>query len=161
MPIDNLPHARFVDTPNRGEQADGAIQILRVFADDRDGEGVPVRDQHPVVAIEQNAARRTQRERALVVVLSHLLELRMLDDLDEPEAQRQHGKDDDGGQLHHRQPDADSSSIFWNSHLRPALHPASYPAPLGHSRKGLDDRECNHPGHGIQERLGQHRLVRR
>ena len=50
------------------------------------------------VAVEQDAARRAQRQRPLVVVLGHLFELRVLDDLEHPEARRpgpQNDRDDD------------------------------------------------------------------
>ena len=49
------------------------------------------------VAVEHDAARRAQRERPLMVVLRHLLELRVLHDLEHPEADRQHREhaDDD------------------------------------------------------------------
>ena len=54
--------------------------------DDRDVERGAVLDEHAAVAVEQHAARRPERQLALVVVLRHLLELRVLDDLEEPEA---------------------------------------------------------------------------
>ena len=73
----------------------GAIEILGVLADDRDVERVAVLDEDLAVAVEEDAARRAQRQRALVVVLRHLLELRVLDDLEEPEADRQHGEHHD------------------------------------------------------------------
>ena len=57
-----------------------------MLAQDGDVERVAVLDQHAAVAIEHDPARRTQRQRPLVVVLGHLLELRVLGDLEEPEA---------------------------------------------------------------------------
>ena len=41
------------------------------------------------VAIVDHAARRAQRDRALVIVLGELLEFFVLDDLEIPEAERQ------------------------------------------------------------------------
>ncbi len=51
------------------------------------------------VAIEHDPARRAQRERPLVVVLRHLLELRVLDDLQHPEADGERREDPDDGVL--------------------------------------------------------------
>jgi hypothetical protein len=73
----------------RGEQPHRAVQILGVLADDRDAVGAAVLDQHLAVAVEHDAARRPQRERPLMVVLRHLLELRVLHDLQHPEADRE------------------------------------------------------------------------
>src|SRR6185436_11880954 len=75
-----------------GQQRHRAIQILGVLADDRDRERVAVLDQHFAVAIEEHAARRPQRKRALVVVLGHLLVLRALNDLNHPETDAERGK---------------------------------------------------------------------
>ena len=54
------------------------FEILGVLADDGDAERVAVLDEHAAVPVEDDAARRAQGERPLVVVLGHLLELRVL-----------------------------------------------------------------------------------
>jgi hypothetical protein len=69
-----------------------------VLADDGDGERAAILDEYLAVAIEHDAARRAQRDGALVVVLCQLLELLVLNDLQVPEAEREnrehHGKAD-------------------------------------------------------------------
>ena len=52
---------------------------------------------HAAFAIEHEAARRPQRERALMVVLGHFVVLLVLHDLEDPEAdgeERKRGGDD-------------------------------------------------------------------
>ena len=67
-----------------GQQSNGALDVFGVLAHDRDAVGVPVLDQHAAVAVEHQAARRPQRQRPLVIVLRHLGEFRVLDDLEAP-----------------------------------------------------------------------------
>ncbi len=90
----------------------GLIEILGVLAKDGDGEGVTILDEDLAVAVEQDPTRRAQRERALMVVLRHLLVLGVLDDLQDPEADAERGKRQDDGDLEHDQPLTDSPAIF-------------------------------------------------
>src|SRR6266508_3212511 len=64
----------------------------------------------------QHAARRAQRERPLVIVQRHLLVLLLLNDLEEPEANRQRGKRHDDADLQRDEPDGDSPTIFCDGH---------------------------------------------
>ena len=115
--IDDVAHARFFDAQHGGEQADRPVQILRVLAHDRDAVGMAILDEHAAVAIEDEAARRTQRERALMVVLGHLLVLRVLDDLQHPEADRQHREHHHDDVLQHREANRQLPAIFNQSHF--------------------------------------------
>ena len=85
MAIDDFADDLLLDAGHRRQHADRAIEILGVFADDRDVEGVAVLDQQLAGAVVDDAARRAQRQRALVVVLRHFLELGVLHHLEEPE----------------------------------------------------------------------------
>jgi hypothetical protein len=96
MTVHQLLHPPLIGARDGGQQANRAIEVGSVQPHDRDIEGGAVLDEHAAVAIEQHAARRPQRQLALVVVLRHLLELRVLDDLEEPEARGEHGEQ------HHR-----------------------------------------------------------
>ena len=55
------------------------------------------------IAVEEHAARRRQRQAAPVVVVGHLGELLVLRDLEDPERDRQQGKQPPGDDLHDRQ----------------------------------------------------------
>jgi hypothetical protein len=76
-----------------------------------------VLDQDLPVAVVQDAARRAQRERPLVIVLRHLLEPGVLDDLQEPEADGQHGKHHHAAHLQDCHPDGDAAAIFGECHI--------------------------------------------
>ena len=102
--VDDGPHAGLVEADDRGERTDGAVQILGVLADDRDAVRMPVFDHYTAVAIEHEAARRAPRERALVVVLGQLLELRVLHHLQHPEAHGQQGEQGRDHELETAQP---------------------------------------------------------
>ena len=73
----------------------------RLQPDDRDVERRPVLDEHAAVAVEEHAARRAQRQLALMVVLGHLAELLVLDDLEEPERAGEEQEARDGGHVQH------------------------------------------------------------
>ena len=62
MPVDGLANARFFVSENRGQHPNRAIQILAVLAHDRDAEGGPVLDEDAAVAVQDDAARRAQRQ---------------------------------------------------------------------------------------------------
>src|SRR6187200_65954 len=66
--------------------------------------------------IEQDSARRPQRQLALVIVLRHLLELRMLNDLEEPEAHGEQRKQHDGHDLKDGDARRQRLALFWYSH---------------------------------------------
>jgi hypothetical protein len=83
-----------------------------VLADDRNVEGVAVLDEDPAIAIEQHTARRPQGERPLVIVLRHFLEAGVLDDLEEPEADRQRGERHDDAHLEDREANRNAAAIF-------------------------------------------------
>ncbi len=114
--IDDLADARFRHVQHQRQHADRVIQILRVLAHDRDAVRVAVHHQRLHVAIEHDAARRAQGERALMVVLGHFLELLVLHDLQDPEAHRQRGEEDDDGVLEDAQADADPPAILTRGH---------------------------------------------
>ena len=62
VPFDDLADRALFDAEHRGEHRDRAIHVLGVLADDRDAVRVAVLDQHAPVAVEEHAARRTQRQ---------------------------------------------------------------------------------------------------
>ena len=76
------------------KHANRVADVLGVLADDRDRKGAAVFDQRSPVAIEQHAARRAQRNGALMVVLGELLVFFVLDDLEIPEAEREEREHD-------------------------------------------------------------------
>ena len=121
MTLDGLQHLLQIEARDLREQARRAIEVLGVFAEDRNGERVPILDEDLPVAIEQHAARRAQSERPLVVVLRHLLVLVVLNDLEDPETDPERGEHHDHGELEHHQPLTDSPAIFTLRHLIPAL----------------------------------------
>jgi hypothetical protein len=69
------------------------------------------------VTIEQHPARRSQRERPLVIVLGHLAVVVVLNDLEKPEAHRERRKHDDRADLEDRKSDPDASTIFGDGHV--------------------------------------------
>src|SRR5262245_24614034 len=75
-------------------------------------------NQHRTAPIENDAARRTQRERPLMIVLGHLLELLVLHDLQHPEAHRENGEQPDHQVLEDGQPGADTAALFDNRGVR-------------------------------------------
>ena len=85
-----------------------------------------VLDEHLPVAVEEDAARRAQRERPLVVVLRHLLELGVLHDLQEPEADAERGEHHDAAHLQDGQPDGDAAAIFGECHICESAVPPAY-----------------------------------
>ena len=74
---------------DRGQPLDGAVQVAELVANDRDRERQPVLDEHLAVAVEHDAARGPQRNGAKVVVLGLVGVLVVLEDLNDPERDRQ------------------------------------------------------------------------
>jgi hypothetical protein len=70
-----------------------------------------VLDEDPAVAIEEDAARRPQRQYAPVIFLRHLPELLVLRDLEHPEPDRQRREGDGDGILHEGQPQRQAAAI--------------------------------------------------
>ena len=116
MPVDDFAHARFVEPERLRQHLDRPLEIGGVLSNDRNAEGVAILDQHAAIAIEHDTARRAQRQRPLNVVFGHLLELRVLHDLQHPEADRQRRKDDDEPVLEDAQADADPPPILMQRH---------------------------------------------
>ena len=116
MAIDGRLHVRRVEAGHGRQHADRAVHVFRALADDGDPVRVPVLDEHRAVAVEQHAARRPQGERPLVVVLRHLLELLVLDDLEEPERDRQRGKHDHRADLQGHETNRNATTILGYSH---------------------------------------------
>jgi hypothetical protein len=117
MTVHDLADTRLFDAQHCRQQAHRPVQILGVLAHDGDAIGVAILDEHDAVAIEHDAAWRAQRERALMVVLGHLLELRVLHDLEYPEAHRKEGKQRGDGVLSHTQPDPDAPPFLVEGHI--------------------------------------------
>ena len=114
--INHLANARFRYVQHQCEHADRVIQVLRMLAHDRDAVRVTVHHERLHVAIEHDAARRAQGERTLMVVLGHFLELLVMHDLQDPEAHRQRGEEDDDGVLEDAQSDGDPPAILTRRH---------------------------------------------
>jgi hypothetical protein len=112
VPVEDVPDPALVEAENGRQQPHGAIQILTVLTDDRDAVRMAVLDENMAGSIEDDPARRAKRQRALVVVLRHLLELRMLRDLQHPEADGKNREQRDDHELHDRQARGDSASVF-------------------------------------------------
>ena len=120
MASHRLAHPRDVDGQHPGEQVHGPVQVLRVLADDGDGEGFAILDKHPPVAVVQHAARRAQRQAALVIVLGEFLEAGVLHDLEVPETDGEASKDQGHGHLNGRQPGRDALlALSGNVHVLP------------------------------------------
>ena len=98
------------------QQLDRALEILAVLAEDRDVERAPVLDEHAAFAIEDHAARRTQRQRPLVVVLRHLLEPGVLRDLEEPEAAGKQQERDEDNTLNRADANGEAAFVFSDCH---------------------------------------------
>ena len=116
MTLDDLLNLFEIEPCNSCQEPSGLIEIFGVLAKNGDGEGVTVLDQHLAVAVEQDAAGRPQRERALMVVLGHLLVFRVLDDLQDLERNAECGKRHDHSDLEHHQSLANSPAIVTLRH---------------------------------------------
>ena len=112
MPVDDILHVLRIEARDLRQPANRAIEILGVLADDGDGERAAVLDEHRAVAIEHHAARRAQRNRALMIVLGELPELLVLDDLEVPEAEREDREHDGTAHLQHHETNRDAAPIF-------------------------------------------------
>ena len=104
VPLEVLAQFLLVAPHHLGQQVHRAVEVARVLAHDRDVERGPVLDQHLAVAVEDHPARRPQRQGALVVVLRHLAELGVLENLEVPEAAQQEGEQGDHGERAARRP---------------------------------------------------------
>ena len=91
---------------------------------------MPILDENMAVAVEDEAARRPQRERPLVVVLGHLLVLGVLHDLQHPKADREHRKSDHDHILQDGEPDRDLAPVFSERHDLSSQPRSCGPAPL-------------------------------
>ncbi len=142
-----------------------------MLADDRDGEGMPVLDEHGSGPVEQHAARRAQRQRALVVVLGQLLIPLVLDHLEEPEAHAQDHEHDNRRQLQRLQAEGDATAILGYRHAgrdefsqAHQLGPPRQTPALHRAGQALDHGERHHAHHGVAQRLpgdgGQRRRER-
>ena len=116
MAIDHFANDLLLDAGHRRQHANRAVEVLGVFADDRDVEGIAVLDQQAAGAVEDDAPRRAQGQRPLVVVLRHLLELGVLHHLVEPEAAGQQSEGDRHRYPQHVQPGGEAPLVFTDSH---------------------------------------------
>ena len=125
MPVHDFLHVLRIEARDFRQDANRAIEVFCVLADDGNGERAAVFDEHRAVAIEHHAARRAQRDRALMVVLGKLPELLVLDDLDVPEAEGKNREQDGTPHLKHDETNREAASIFnWrreSRHLLPLL----------------------------------------
>ena len=87
------------------------IQILRLFAEKRDVEAVLVLDQDLAVPIEEDTARCGKREAPEVILGRHFREPVVLRNLEDPEPDRQRGKQPRDDVLNHRQPRGETATI--------------------------------------------------
>ena len=130
---------------------------------DRDAEGGPVLDEDAAVAVEDDAARRAQGQRALMVVLGHLFELRVLRDLQHPETDREDREESRDDVLKDRQPGDDAAAIFYVTHaflLPPDTAPLRPPT-LHRARQELDQLKHHDADDRVADRLSGDRRVRR
>ncbi len=166
MTLDDVLNLLQVEPRHAREEPRGLIEILGVLAKDGDREGVTILDQDLAVAVEQDPTRRAQSERALMVVLRHLLVLLVLSDLQDPETHGECGKRHNHGDLEYDQSLADSPAIFTRRHVETAYRllpnvtprPSSCPPPFHHTRKRFHDRERNHADDGVAHCLACNRL---
>ena len=108
LPVPQLL-ARAVD---RRQQADRPVEVLAVFANNRNAVRIPVLHEHPAAAIEHEPARRAQRQRPLVVVLRQFVVLLVLHDLHHPEADGENRKTPGNEDLEAGQALAGFSAVF-------------------------------------------------
>jgi hypothetical protein len=116
MTLDDVLHLLQVEPRHACEEPGGLIEILGVLAKDGDREGVTILDQNFSVAVEQDPTRRAQGERALMVVLRHLLVFLVLSNLQDPETHGERSKRHNHGDLECDQSLADSPAIFTRGH---------------------------------------------
>jgi hypothetical protein len=117
VPIDDRANPRLVKPKRGGEQADGAIQILSVLANDGDTVRMTILYEDLTISVEDDAARRAKREGPLVIVLGEFLEFGVLNDLENPEADDQNGENGRDQRLEDRQPGAGASPFFVLRHF--------------------------------------------
>jgi hypothetical protein len=131
-----------------------------VLSDDGDAEGLPVLDQQLSVAVEDDPARRPQREQPLMVVFGKFLELRVPDDLQHPEAhgkRREHHRDE---VLQHGEANADAPPFFNECHSSlPAQAAAAHPPPFNRSRQKVSHLKRQDADYCVSEGLTRHRRV--
>ena len=92
MPLDDFANRLFVDAGGGGEHAGDRVQIGQPLTHDRDRVGIAILHEHAIVAVEQHATRRAQRNRPLVVVVRPLQVEAVLHDLQDPEPDREHAE---------------------------------------------------------------------
>src|SRR5262245_33731374 len=117
MPAHDGADARLVKPKRYRQQADGAIQVLGVLADDGDAVRMTILYEDLPVSVEDDPARRPEGERALVIVLGQFLEFGVLNDLEDPETHDENGENGGDQRLHDRQPGAGASPFFVLRHF--------------------------------------------
>jgi len=119
-----------------------------------------IRDPYKLV-LTLMEARGAEGERPLIVVLGQLRVLVVLDDLEHPEADCQHGEDARDDVLQQAQANRDSSRIFNQCHdSTPDPCPLRAP-PFHRSGQQLDELKCHDADRRIAHRLFSDRRVRR
>jgi hypothetical protein len=118
VPIDGLLDLLGIEPGHLRQQPHRAIDVLGVLADDGNREGVAILDENLAVTVEHHPPRRSQGERALVIVLGHLLVFGVLNDLQHPEADPERGEHEDAPHLQGDQPCAYATSIFCDCHKK-------------------------------------------
>ncbi len=88
-PLQDVSDELFLHVGDLRQATHGLVEVGHALADDRDRERRAVLDEHAAVAVEDDTARRTQGNRALVLVVCNLAVFLVLHDLQEPEADRQ------------------------------------------------------------------------
>ena len=126
-----------------------------MLAHDGDAVGGSVLDEHAAVAIEHESPRGAECERPLVIVLRHLGELVVLDDLENPEADAEYDEGRRDHRLQHGQPRREPPPIFDQRHDGEVSLPDSSPlcaSALNGSRKNLGKLEEHDPHQCVPER---------
>jgi hypothetical protein len=110
--LDDLANLGLVHARHLRQLRQRGVEVGCPFAVDRDRPRVAVLDEDLAVAIEEDAARRAQRDRAQAVVVRHLPVLLVLHDLQQPEADGQRREADDRANLQRGDPRVQALPIF-------------------------------------------------
>ena len=114
--VHGLVHQRLVSAGRQRQRVQCLIEVLRLFADQRDVERAAVLDEDLAVAIEQHAAWRGQRQPPKMIFLGHLPELLVLHDLEHPERHCQRREEDGDDVLERRQPHRQAAAVLRHHH---------------------------------------------